>query len=400
MTAVFDVGAELEKSRGLAPKPPREEQEEPARPGSRGHGAARARRSARLGLGRGELRPDPLSRGLRPRLSDRELAPPRPARPRPRPPRRPALASRRGAAHVLGGGRAVVPEPGTALARRRASRRDPGRSLGCRAREGEHRRLRRGDARRVHGHPRGRASRRSGSGTRRRSGRTSSPRRRSYDCETIRRTVSVADTGLSAAVAAAAAGVPEYEMCLRSLESMASLGAEFLHGSGMSTHINVGSFSDAISNVRPFLFSARRLEEGQMFWLDLSASYAGCYTDTDRTISVGRADRGAARDLRRRRRDVQRHARGGPCRGSRRRPLGEGDEGRGRRRVRRPLQPRLSRTHHRHHHLVAPGRCARGDCGAPPRELRERRARDLRPRSGLGVHREHALRHRRRSRSR
>ena len=24
-----------------------------------------------------------------------------------------------------------------------------------------------------------------------------------------------------------------------------------------------------------------------MFWLDLSASYAGCYTDTDRTISVG-----------------------------------------------------------------------------------------------------------------
>jgi Xaa-Pro aminopeptidase len=109
----------------------------------------------------------------------------------------------------------------------------------------------------------------------------------SYDGENIRRTVSVADTGLSAAVAAAAAGVPEYEMCLRSLESMASLGAEFLHGSGMSTHINVGSFSDAISNVRPFLFSARRLEEGQMFWLDLSASYAGCYTDTDRTISVG-----------------------------------------------------------------------------------------------------------------
>ena len=116
-----------------------------------------------------------------------------------------------------------------------------------------------------------------------------------YDAENIRRTVSVADTGLSAAVAAAAAGVPEYEMCLRSLESMASLGAEFLHGSGMSTHINVGSFSDAISNVRPFLFSARRLEEGQMFWLDLSASYAGCYTDTDRTISVGEPTRSSAR---------------------------------------------------------------------------------------------------------
>jgi Xaa-Pro aminopeptidase len=108
-----------------------------------------------------------------------------------------------------------------------------------------------------------------------------------YDAENIRRTASVADTGLSAAVQAAGAGVPEYEMCLRSLEAMASLGAEFLHGSGMSTHINVGSFSDVISNVRPFLFSARRLEEGQMFWLDLSASYAGYYIDTDRTLSVG-----------------------------------------------------------------------------------------------------------------
>ncbi len=28
-----------------------------------------------------------------------------------------------------------------------------------------------------------------------------------------------------------------------------------------------------------------------MFWLDLSASLAGCYTDTDRTISVGEPSR-------------------------------------------------------------------------------------------------------------
>jgi Xaa-Pro aminopeptidase len=112
-----------------------------------------------------------------------------------------------------------------------------------------------------------------------------------YDRENIRRTASIADEGLAAAVAAAAAGVPEYEVCLRSLERMASLGAEFLHGSGMSTHVNIGSFSDVISNVRPFLFSTRQLEEGQMFWLDLSASYAGCYTDTDRTICVGEPSR-------------------------------------------------------------------------------------------------------------
>jgi Xaa-Pro aminopeptidase len=68
---------------------------------------------------------------------------------------------------------------------------------------------------------------------------------------------------------------------------MASRGAEFLHGSGLSTHINIGSYSDVVSNVRPYLFSSRPLEAGQMFWLDLSASHAGCYTDTDRTISVG-----------------------------------------------------------------------------------------------------------------
>jgi Xaa-Pro aminopeptidase len=112
-----------------------------------------------------------------------------------------------------------------------------------------------------------------------------------WDAANIRRTAQVADEGLAAAVAAAGAGVPEYEVCLRSLERMASLGAEFLHGSGASTHINIGSFSDVISNVRPFLFTGNRLEEGQMFWLDLSACFAGCYTDTDRTISVGEPTR-------------------------------------------------------------------------------------------------------------
>jgi D-alanyl-D-alanine dipeptidase len=97
----------------------------------------------------------------------------------------------------------------------------------------------------------------------------------------------VADAGLAGAVEAAGEGVPEYEFCFRSLERMASLGAEFLHGSGMTTHVNTGSFSDVISNVRPHLYSRRPLEAGQMFWFDLSACYEGYYTDTDRTISVG-----------------------------------------------------------------------------------------------------------------
>jgi Xaa-Pro aminopeptidase len=108
-----------------------------------------------------------------------------------------------------------------------------------------------------------------------------------YDGEMIRATARVADAGFAAAVESAGAGVPEYEVCFASLRAMAALGAEFLHGSGVSTHINIGSFSDAISNVRPFLYSSEPLEQGQMFWLDLSASHAGYYTDSDRTISVG-----------------------------------------------------------------------------------------------------------------
>ena len=108
-----------------------------------------------------------------------------------------------------------------------------------------------------------------------------------YDAEKIRETAAVADLGLAGAVEAAGEGVPEYEFCLASLRRMAAAGADFLHGSGMSTHVNTGSFSDVISNVRPHLFSRRPLEAGQMFWFDLSACYEGYYTDTDRTISVG-----------------------------------------------------------------------------------------------------------------
>jgi Xaa-Pro aminopeptidase len=109
----------------------------------------------------------------------------------------------------------------------------------------------------------------------------------SYDAAKIRETAAVADLGLAGAVEAAGDGVPEYELCLHSLARMAAAGADFLHGSGVSTHVNTGSFSEVVSNVRPHLFSRRPLEAGQMFWFDLSACHEGYYTDTDRTISVG-----------------------------------------------------------------------------------------------------------------
>ena len=126
-----------------------------------------------------------------------------------------------------------------------------------------------------------------------------------YDGEMIRATARVADAGFAAAVETAAAGVPEYEVCFAALRAMASLGAEFLHGSGVSTHINIGSFSDAISNVRPFLYSSEPLEQGQMFWLDLSASHAGYYTDSDRTISVGEPNEEQRRSSRQRPRSTE-----------------------------------------------------------------------------------------------
>jgi Xaa-Pro aminopeptidase len=108
-----------------------------------------------------------------------------------------------------------------------------------------------------------------------------------YDQRMIRETARVADAGHAAAVDASAVGAAEYEVCLAAYKSMAAMGAEFLHGSGSSTHVNIGSHSELISNVRPFLFTSRRLETGQMFWFDLTCSWAGYYNDCCRTISIG-----------------------------------------------------------------------------------------------------------------
>jgi Xaa-Pro aminopeptidase len=109
-----------------------------------------------------------------------------------------------------------------------------------------------------------------------------------YDVQMMRETVRIADAGHASAVEASHAGTPEYEVCFASYRTMASMGAEFLHGSGLSTHVNIGSYSEAISNVRPFLFTTRKLERGEMFWYDLSCSYSSYYNDCCRTISIGK----------------------------------------------------------------------------------------------------------------
>ncbi len=116
-----------------------------------------------------------------------------------------------------------------------------------------------------------------------------------YDLAMMRRTAAVADAGMRAALEACRDGVPEYEVGLASMRAMAALGAEFLHGGATSTHVNIGSGSTVISNVRPFLFTAKRLARGEMFWLDLSASYAGYYVDFDRTAVIGQPSDGQRR---------------------------------------------------------------------------------------------------------
>jgi Xaa-Pro aminopeptidase len=108
-----------------------------------------------------------------------------------------------------------------------------------------------------------------------------------YDVSMIRQTAKIADFGMATALSGCHHGAIEYEICVEAMRSMASMGAEFLHGGGPSTHINIGSGSQVLSNVRPFLFTTRELSGGDMFWLDLSASYAGYYVDFDRTVCVG-----------------------------------------------------------------------------------------------------------------
>ena len=108
-----------------------------------------------------------------------------------------------------------------------------------------------------------------------------------YDMAMIRKNALVADKGQETAARSFSEGKTEYEVCFESLSAMAAMGAEFLHGSGVSTHVNTGSFSDCVGNVRPYMFTAKPVEKGHMFWFDLTVSCAGYYTDCCRTISIG-----------------------------------------------------------------------------------------------------------------
>lgn len=108
-----------------------------------------------------------------------------------------------------------------------------------------------------------------------------------YDLERIRASARVGDLAHDASVDACFAGATEYDVCLAAMKTIAEAGGEFLHGSGVSSHVNIGSNSEIISNVRPFLFTTRKLQSHEMFWLDMTASIDGYYNDTCQTIVIG-----------------------------------------------------------------------------------------------------------------
>lgn len=108
-----------------------------------------------------------------------------------------------------------------------------------------------------------------------------------FDQETIRKTAHVASEGIIATAKACEPNVTELEAALAGLRRMGELGAEFFHGSGSCTHIQLGSFSKLPANVRPVNYTTRRLTEGMLFWVDLSGTLEGYYADMDRTVGIG-----------------------------------------------------------------------------------------------------------------
>jgi Xaa-Pro aminopeptidase len=108
-----------------------------------------------------------------------------------------------------------------------------------------------------------------------------------YDQEMVRRSASIGDATMWEALRTCGEGVPEYEVGIAAERVAVACGAEQGSGTTTRTHIYVASSSELTSNVRPFRYTGRRLERGDMFFIDLSVCYRGYYTDFCRTVVVG-----------------------------------------------------------------------------------------------------------------
>jgi Xaa-Pro aminopeptidase len=107
-----------------------------------------------------------------------------------------------------------------------------------------------------------------------------------YGIQTMHEAAEIADEGLQTLIDNCGHGASEREACLSAMQRMASLGAEF-NLSFPTTISMIGSNSDVISNLRPFVFTGNRMKNGQMFWYDQITAYKGYYMDCDRTICIG-----------------------------------------------------------------------------------------------------------------
>jgi Xaa-Pro aminopeptidase len=108
-----------------------------------------------------------------------------------------------------------------------------------------------------------------------------------YDQEMVRRSASIGDATMWEALRTCGEGVPEYEVGIAADRVAAARGCEYGSGTQTRTHIYVASSSELTSNVRPFRYTGRRLERGDMFFIDLSVCYRGYYTDFCRTVVIG-----------------------------------------------------------------------------------------------------------------
>jgi Xaa-Pro aminopeptidase len=108
-----------------------------------------------------------------------------------------------------------------------------------------------------------------------------------YDQEMVRRSASIGDATMWEALRTCGEGVPEYEVGIAAERVASARGAEQGSGTQTRTHIYIASSSELVSNVRPFRYTGRRLERGDMFFIDLSVCYRGYYTDFCRTVVVG-----------------------------------------------------------------------------------------------------------------
>ncbi|MFQ5911898.1 MAG: M24 family metallopeptidase [Nitrospinota bacterium] len=112
-------------------------------------------------------------------------------------------------------------------------------------------------------------------------------RKSPYDIEMINNTAKIADNVMMAALNACGPGVPEFEAGLAAERVAWENGCEYGSGSQVRTHIYVASGSTVISNVRPYRFTRKPLQKGEMFFIDLSICYQGYYTCFCRSVCVG-----------------------------------------------------------------------------------------------------------------